>query len=78
MQNEIINGVYNKSESSLLVKTNNVNNNMCYVYCSSNVLYQKDNQADSTNRIINNYFEWLKHCARIKLAEEIFIRDIWL
>lgn len=70
---------YSGKDKNYLVIINPVKNNLCYIYCSSNSLYQKDNEESFISNVIeNNRYEWQNRRASIRPKKEIFIRDIWL
>lgn len=75
---ELIEHEYSQGENYLIRKNNN-QNGLCYIYCSSNALYKKDDAAAFRQCIIeNDRYEWMNMRASIKPECEIFIRDIWL
>lgn len=54
-------------------------NNLCYIYCSSNGLYEVNNKQSFEKVILDNdKFEWENRTAKCKPRKEIFIRDIHL
>lgn len=64
---------------NIKIKENQVDNNKCYIYFSSNDLYNKDSESDFINKIVeNDRYEWLNRSAANSPRKEIFIRDIWL
>ena len=68
-----------KKQNYLIVDNVASNNNYCYLYFSSNALYEKDN-IDSFRNIVmaNDHYEWRSLRAKVRPKREIFIRDIWL
>lgn len=77
--NALINGVYDNPESNYIIVDHEVDNRLCYVYCSSNDIYKKDSEADFREKIVeSDRYEWQNRSSEIVPAREVFIRDIWL
>lgn len=77
--NALIKQVYETRQGNIFIRENHTDNNYCYVYCSSNNLYKKDNESDFFQKIVQeNRFEWMNRSAKNSPAKEIFIRDVWL
>lgn len=74
----LISQVYKHDKGYKIVK-NDVSNNVCYIYCSSNALYLKDNVEDFYEKVIvRNRYEW-EHIKPVFIPQmEIYIRDIYL
>lgn len=75
--NQDIKRVYDTE--NILVRQSEVDNNLCYIYFSSNDLYEKDNAHDFRRKIIDeDRYEWLRLAAARRPKREIFVRDIHL
>lgn len=54
-------------------------NGKCFVFCSSNGLYECDNEISFHNKVIlQDRYEWTSVAKSIKAEKKIFIRDIFL
>lgn len=67
-----------ENNKNYYIRYNQNNNGLCYIYFSSNGLYDSDNIESFRDMISKNKYEWLNLSADIKPEKEIFIRDIWL
>lgn len=75
---EMIEAAYNREENYRILK-NKVSNGLCYIYCSSNALYEKNSAASFQRRILEqDRYEWEILSAEVKPECEIYIRDLWL
>lgn len=73
-ENALIRSVDDAPDANVLVRNNDADNRLCYIYCSSKNLYQKDNRgAFAANVIDNDRFEWTNRSARKVPRREIFI-----
>lgn len=67
-----------KSDNYVILDNKACDNNLCYIFCSSNGLYTI-NDLDSYNKMIKNKrFEYQNIAKGIKAKKVIFLRDIWL
>lgn len=75
---EIITKCYSEN-SNYKIHKNNTKNGKCYIYCTSNALYIKNDPADFEKKVIaEDRYEWQKIRAKDPPELEIFIRDVWL
>ena len=75
---DLIENIY-KNNSGYRIKENDVDNNICFIYCSSNALYLKGDIKDFKNKIIErNRYEWENIQPKKIPKLEIYIRDIFL
>ena len=78
-KNSIIQSEFSEGGQNIKIKENQVDNNKCYIYFSSNDLDHKDSEPDFKKKIVeNNSYEWLNRSAADVPHKEIFIRDVWL
>ena len=42
---------YNKEDGNVLIKEHKADNKRCYIYCSSNDLYRKDDEQDFVSKL---------------------------
>lgn len=70
---------YCENKNIRIIDNPDTGNNYCYLYCSSNGLYRKDDPEDFQKKVIKeDRYEWENLKAELIPAREIFIRDIWL
>lgn len=69
---------YYEKEQNFEIRYNDVNNNCCYIYFSSNGLYKRNDIESFRHMIDYKRFEWKHLSAKCKPRKEIFVRDIWL
>lgn len=77
---EMLEALQNQYErDNYIVRHNDNQNGLAYIYCSSNALYVKDDFTSFRDRVIvGDRYEWFNLRAACKPELEIFIRDIWL
>lgn len=67
-----------RSDNYVILDNKACDNNLCYIFCSSNGLYTI-NDLDSYNKMIKKKrFEYQNIAKGIKARKIIFLRDIWL
>lgn len=78
---KVIQYVYESKDNYLIHENGHVSNNFCYIYFTSNALYEIDSVSCFNQRIISeDRYEWKNRSAIInneKPRKEIFIRDVW-
>lgn len=79
MISDYINKCYRENTNIRIIDNVDTGNNYCYLYCSSNGLYRKDDPEDFQKKVIEgDRYEWENLKAELVPAREIYIRDIWL
>lgn len=75
---DFLKDVYEKNKG-YRIKENDVDNNLCFIYCSSNALYTKNDVDDFKCKVINSdRYEWENIRPKRTPKLEIYIRDIYL
>lgn len=76
--NIIINKVYDNNNYVIDINKNGIKD-LCYIFFSSNGLYNLDDKFSFQEEIINkNKYEWKSLSKSINAYKKIYIRDIWL
>lgn len=80
---QLISNAYKSNNFMIRYNDEIHNNNLCYVYFSSNALYEKGNSESFKSIVVDaNRYEWSnitkKYQNDLKPAKEIFVRDIYL
>lgn len=76
----LIEEIYADKENYRIRVNNNYDNNICYIYCSSNALYIKGDEESFRDYVIKkDRYEWENISPwNLKPRMEIYIRDVWL
>ncbi|MFI3326455.1 MAG: hypothetical protein R3Y35_09825 [Clostridia bacterium] len=75
-QYDIVDEVYSR-DNYLIIENENIENNICYIFFSSNNIWSPNtDKAFLKSFIENNYFEWVNY-GKEKVRKRIFLRDIY-